>query len=97
MSDKTKRDTIRNDNIRVRVGVALTIEKMVETRLKWFGHVERRPLDYLVKRVDQIEGSQITRGGQRLFLRQTIRNDPETKELDRNLVHDNFIHVANPT
>jgi len=26
-----------------RVGVAPIVEKVVETRFKWFGHVERRP------------------------------------------------------
>jgi len=45
-----------------RVGVAPIVEKMVETRLRWFGHVERRPVDSVVKRVDQMEGGQITRG-----------------------------------
>jgi len=35
--------------------------KMVEIRLRWFGHVERRPMDFAVRRVDQMEGSQITR------------------------------------
>ena len=75
---KTKRYMIRNDKIRERVGLAFTIEKMVETRLEWFGHVERRPLDYLVKRVDQMEGgqNQITRRRRKTFLRQTIRKDP---------------------
>ena len=44
-----------------RVWVACTIEKMVETRLRWFGHVDRRFVDSVVRRVDQMEGSQITR------------------------------------
>jgi hypothetical protein len=44
-----------------RVVVAPIVEKMVETRLRWFGHVERRPVDSMVRRVDQMYGSQITR------------------------------------
>lgn len=28
--------------------------KMVETSLKWFGHVERRLVDFVVRRVDHI-------------------------------------------
>ena len=44
---------------------------MVETRLRWFGHVERRPMDSIVRRVDQMEGSQITTGWGRP--RKTIR------------------------
>jgi hypothetical protein len=30
---------------------------MVETRLRWFRNVERRPVDFVVRRVNQIEGS----------------------------------------
>jgi len=42
--------------------LAPIVDKMVETRLTWFGHIERRPVDSVVKRVDQMEGGQITRG-----------------------------------
>jgi len=28
-----------------RVGVAPIVEKMIEARLRWFEHVERRPVD----------------------------------------------------
>jgi len=58
---------VRLDKIRLemtileRVEVAPIVEKMVETRLRWFGHVERRSIDSVVRRVDQMEGSQITR------------------------------------
>jgi len=38
------------------------LKKMVENRLRWFGHVERRPVDVVVRRVDQMEESQIKRG-----------------------------------
>jgi len=54
MCGKTRRDMIRNDNIRERVGVAHIVENMVETRLMWFRHVERRRI---VKRVDQMKDS----------------------------------------
>ena len=62
-----------------RVGVPPIVEKMVETRLRWFGHVERRPVNSAVRRVDQMEGSQITRGRgrPRKIIRETIRKDLE--------------------
>jgi len=41
-----------------RVWVVSVVEKMVENRLRWFGHVERRLVDYVERRVDQMEGSQ---------------------------------------
>jgi hypothetical protein len=46
---------------------------MVETRIRWFGHVERKPVDFVVRRVDRIKGSQITRGRGRP--RKTIREE----------------------
>ncbi|KAL5141766.1 Metal tolerance protein 6 [Glycine soja] len=58
MCGKTRQDKIRNEAIRERVGVAPIVEKMVENRLKWFGHVERRPVDSVVRRVDQMERRQ---------------------------------------
>jgi hypothetical protein len=62
MSGKTRRDKIRNDTIRERVGVAPIVENLVENKLRWFVHVERRPVDTVVRRVDQMEESQLKRG-----------------------------------
>lgn len=39
----TRRDRIRNEDIRDRIGVAPIEEKLVQHRLRWFGHVQRRP------------------------------------------------------
>jgi len=92
------RDKIRNDSIRERVGVASVLENMVETRLRWFGHLERRHVDSLVRRVDH--DSQVTRGRGRP--RKTIKKDLEINELNRNLVYDKPLcrclsYVADPT
>jgi hypothetical protein len=38
----TKKDRIRNDDIRDKLGVAPIQEKLVEHRLRWFGHIQRR-------------------------------------------------------
>jgi hypothetical protein len=58
---------------------------MVENRLRWFVHVERRPVDTVVRRVDQMEESQIKRcrgrGRPRKTIRETIKNDLEVNEL----------------
>jgi hypothetical protein len=43
------------------VGVALTEEKLVQHQLKWFGHIQRRPPEALV-RVGKILGG--ARGNQ---------------------------------
>ena len=39
----TRKDRVRNDDIRDRLGVALIEEKLVQHRLRWFGHVQQRP------------------------------------------------------
>ena len=49
-----RKDNIRNEVIRNKVGVVPIEEKMRETRLKWFNHVRRRSSDALVRRVDEM-------------------------------------------
>jgi predicted transcriptional regulator len=62
-----------------RVGVAPIVEKFVENRLRWFGHIERRPVYAVVRRVDQMEESKVKRGRGRpkKTVRETIRKDLE--------------------
>ena len=43
MCGNTRRDKLRNEDIRPKIGVASIEEKMRENRLRWFGHVHRRP------------------------------------------------------
>ena len=51
MCGNTRRDKVRNEDIRTKIGVASIEEKMRENRLRWFGHVHRRPTDAPVRRV----------------------------------------------
>jgi Reverse transcriptase (RNA-dependent DNA polymerase) len=39
----TRKDRNRNDDIRDKLGVAPIQEKLVQHRLRWFGHIQRRP------------------------------------------------------
>jgi hypothetical protein len=41
----TRRDRVRNDDIRERLGVAPVEKKPVQHRLKWFGHMQWRPVE----------------------------------------------------
>ncbi|KAL5159917.1 Release factor glutamine methyltransferase [Glycine soja] len=86
---KTRQDKIRNEAIRERVGVAPIVEKMVENRLRWFGHVERRPVDSVVRRVDQMERRQTIRGRGRpkKTIREVIKKDLELNDLDRSMTN----------
>ena len=39
----TRRNRVRNEDIRDRVGVPPIEEKLIQYRLRWFGHVQGRP------------------------------------------------------
>jgi hypothetical protein len=43
------RDRVRNDDIREKLGVAPVEEKLVQYRLRWFGHIQRRPAEAPVR------------------------------------------------
>ncbi|KAL5147491.1 hypothetical protein HKD37_06G017172 [Glycine soja] len=55
-------------------------------KLRWFGHVERRPVDSVVRRVDQMERRQTIRGRGRpkKTIREVIKKDLELNDLDKN-------------
>ena len=62
MCGYTRLDRIRNGVIRERVGVAPLVDKLRETRLRWFGHVKRRSVDAPVRRCEAIDLSYYRRG-----------------------------------
>jgi hypothetical protein len=41
--DHTRRDRVRNDDIRERLEVAPIEKKLMQHHLRWFGHMQRRP------------------------------------------------------
>ena len=55
MCGHTRKDRIRNEVIRNKLGVVPIEEKMREAILRWFGHVRRRLIDVPVRRVDKME------------------------------------------
>lgn len=65
--------------IRERVEVASIVEKLVGNMLRWFGHVERKLVYVVERRVDRMEESQVKRGRGKLrkTIRETIKKDLE--------------------
>ena len=57
MCGHTRKDRVRNDDIRDSVGVAPIEEKLVQHRLRWFGHIQRRPPVHSgwLKRADNVK------------------------------------------
>ena len=73
----TKRDRVWNEVIRDRVGVAPIEEKLTQHRLRWFGHVQRRPPEAPVcsgalKRVDKVKSG---RGRPKLTWDESVKRD----------------------
>ena len=54
MCRKTRRDMIRNELIHKMIEVELIEEEMRENRLRWFGHIQRRPANAPVRKSEAI-------------------------------------------
>ena len=93
MSGHIRQDRIRNECIREKVRVTPIAEKMVESHLRWFGHVQRRPIEASVKRVDQIDGSSIARRRERprKNIDKIIKRDLDFNDLNVNIIHDRIL------
>ncbi|KAL6553120.1 hypothetical protein OROGR_006962 [Orobanche gracilis] len=62
MCGHTKKDRLRNEVIREKVRVASIEDTMMENRLRWFGHVRRRPVDAPVRRLESWGTINIVKG-----------------------------------
>ncbi|KAM2360015.1 hypothetical protein ACFXTH_002458 [Malus domestica] len=104
MCGHTRKDKIRNEDIQGKVGVAEIEGNMRENRLRWFGHVQRRPTDAPIKRCDygtEVQGRR-GRGRPRKTLEETLRKDLEYLDLTEDMTQDRAqwrskIHIADPT
>ena len=51
----TRLDKVRNDEIRMKMGVAPIEEKLIGQRLRWFGHVARRDGQHICRQIQDLE------------------------------------------
>ena len=58
----TRMDQVRNDDIRDRLGVASIEEKLVQHRLRWFGHIQSSPPETQVHFLVLSQANNIRRG-----------------------------------
>ena len=61
MSCKTIKDRIRNDDILSKVGISAIEDKLRESYLRWFEHVQRRPMDAPVRRNEMLDIGELKR------------------------------------
>ena len=103
MCHKTRKDRIRNDYFRNHLGIAPIEEKIRENRLRWFGHIERRPTTTPVRKVSFIieEDFRRKRGRPKRRWMDVVNQDLKTLNLSKTLIFDrkewkDRIHVADP-
>nr|XP_009784653.1 PREDICTED: uncharacterized protein LOC104233044 [Nicotiana sylvestris] len=66
MYGHTRKDQVRNEVIRDKVGVAPVEDKLRESRLRWFRHVKRRDINVPVRRCERLTIARQMRGRGRL-------------------------------
>ena len=85
----SKKEHIKNEEIRSRTKVTAITEKMMESRLRWFGHIEQREEEYIGQRVQNmvIEGVH-PRGWPRRQWISVIKEDMLKCSLQRQMAKD---------
>jgi Reverse transcriptase (RNA-dependent DNA polymerase) len=89
MCGHTRLDKIRNEDIRKKIGVAPIEEKMREHRLRWFGHLQRRPVDAPVRRgILHQEDVRRCRGRPKITWGEVIKKDLRERNISEDLACD---------
>ncbi|XP_070050414.1 uncharacterized protein [Nicotiana tomentosiformis] len=90
MCEYTRRDRIKNEAIRDRVGVASVEDKMRESRLRWFGHAKRRNIDAPVRRCERLalESLRRGRGRPKKYWGEVMRQDMALLQLTEDMTLD---------
>jgi hypothetical protein len=86
----TRRDRVRNEEIRDSVGVAHIEKKLIQHRLRWFGHVQRRPPEVPVRSRVLKRGDNVKRGRGRPILTwdETVKRDLKEWNIVKELAMD---------
>ena len=86
----TRRDKIRNEDIRDRVRVAPIEKKLVQHRLRWFGHVQRRPPEAPVRSgvLDRVDNVRRGRGRPKLTWDESVKRDLIEWDIPKELIMD---------
>ncbi|KAG2628271.1 hypothetical protein PVAP13_3KG505100 [Panicum virgatum] len=86
----TRRDRVRNEVIRDRVGVALIEEKLTQHRLRWFGHVQRRPHEAPVRNgvLERVDNVKRGRGRPKLTWDELVKRDLKDWNISKEITLD---------
>ena len=86
----TRRDRVRNEVIRDRVGVAPIEEKLTQHRLRWFGHVQRRPPEAPVRNgvLERVDNVKRGRGRPKLAWDESVKRDLKDWNISKEIALD---------
>ncbi|PKA58475.1 ataxia telangiectasia mutated family protein [Apostasia shenzhenica] len=62
MCGYTRKDKMINKYIQKKVGVAPIEHKLRESRLRWFGHLNRRPIEAPVRKIELLNFAHVQKG-----------------------------------
>ncbi|PKA58339.1 ataxia telangiectasia mutated family protein [Apostasia shenzhenica] len=81
-------------------GIAPIEDKLRESRLRWFGHINRRSIEAPVRKIELLDLAHVQkgRGRQKKKRQKTIRSDLSYLDLDKNFAQwKQKFHVADST
>jgi hypothetical protein len=98
-----RRDRVRNDDIRERLGVALVEEKLVQHHLRWFDHIQQRPAEAPVRNgvIRRTDNEKKNRAHPNLTWEESVKRDLKDWCITKELALDRrewklAIHVPEP-
>ncbi|XP_070029620.1 uncharacterized protein LOC142170215 [Nicotiana tabacum] len=85
-----RKDMIRNEVIRDKIGVASVEDKLRKSRLRWFRNVMRKDIDAPVRRCEilSIVGLRKGRGMPNKYWGEVVRKDMSLLKLTEDMTHD---------
>jgi hypothetical protein len=99
----TRRDRVRNDDIREKLRVTPVEEKLVQHRLRWFGHMQQRPTEVPIHNgvIRQTGNKKRARGRPNLIWEESMKRDLKDWCITKELALDRrewklAIHVSEP-
>ena len=87
MCGETRKDKIRNECFQEHLGVTTIGDKIRETRLRWFGHIQRMPVTASVRKslVMKVDGPPRRRGRPKRMWMEVVKMDMKKYDLVKNL------------
>ncbi len=88
ISGNTRKDGIQNEGIRLKIRMVPINEKMRESRLRWFDHMQIREINAPVRKSELIQKKKRGRGRPKITIVEVVKNDMSIKEVTESMTLD---------